>query len=95
MSRTKWAVYPLPNVFLRMVKSIKLGLSKQLPLRRQTLSLLTNHYRYIGWDNCIGTSSTIKNILLQITSQQESEYAKITLHDLKRLRDEAIVMRSS
>lgn len=57
---------------------------------RQTLSLIVNHYSYIGWDTCIGTSGTIKNILLQITSQQESEFAKITLIDLKRLRDEAI-----
>ena len=57
---------------------------------RQTVNLLINHYRYIGWDTCIGTSGTIKNILLQITSQQESEYANITLNDLKVLRDDAI-----
>ncbi len=69
----------------------KTRFKQAVTVARQTLSLLTNHYRYIGWDNCIGTSGTIKNILLQITSQQESEYANITLHDLKRLRDEAIV----
>ena len=69
----------------------KTRFKQAVTVARQTLSLLTNHYRYIGWDNCIGTSGTIKNILLQITSHQESEYASITLHDLKRLRDEAIV----
>lgn len=59
---------------------------------RQTLSLIINHYRYIGWDSCIGTSGTIKNILLQASHLHESDVAHITLADLKRLRDDAIAV---
>jgi len=66
------------------------AMRKAITSAEQTLELISDKYQRLSWQQCIGTSGTIKSILQLLLSRIEGEYTTIKLADLLLLRDEAI-----
>ncbi len=69
----------------------KKAFNKAITCAQQELELIENKYLKLGWQMCIGTSGTIKAILLQARSlTEESPQGYILFDDLLELREKCI-----
>ncbi len=76
-------------------KITKKQFKRAITATQQTLELIENRYKNLGWQQCIGTSGTIKAMVNLIKAQQGNDYAVLKLKDLNQLMDSAIAAGST